>query len=229
MKFRFVALAAAALVASPASSAGFTVYPKISAFADGSTVGGKYVFIRSGVPDGANTLEFREYSVVLRKALAEKGMTEATNPAEATLVIDFNFGIEARSVQTSTPQYGKVGVKSKTEVQNILGQQKLVTKHTPVYGTTGYTTETEATYRRWITVVALDAAAFRASGKLVEKWKLSTESEGVTNDLRIFVPALVYASRPYIGASTGRTIDTKVIWKNKSKDVVAFLGPPPED
>jgi hypothetical protein len=224
-------LALSLLLAAPLPAfAADSFVSEISAFSDGTPVAGThYIFVRTGDPGGTQSLEFKEYAALLRKALAEKGLIEAMQPGEAAIVIDFNFGIDSRSVQRSTPTYGQVGVKTEMETRNVFGQQQLFSKSKPVYGVTGSQTSTATVHRRWMTIKAFDADALRATKSLVEKWSVQSESEGSSGDLRRVVPVMVYASRPYIGTSSGRAIEVKVKWKKKDADIVAFLGPPPGD
>lgn len=227
MKRCFLFMLATAM-AGPALAGGFTVHGKITSYTDGSPVEGQtYVLTRTAHPGGAQSLEFKEVAAFLKKALAERNITEAADPAEASVVIDFDFGIDSRVEQESSPVYGTVGVKTKVTSNPFTGE--ISTTNKKVDGITGYSTSSTTLYRRWVSIKAFDAGALRTSKSLVEKWAVAGESEGVTNDLRMFVPVIIYASRPYLGTSSGRAVEVKVVWKKKNTEAIAFLGAPPED
>jgi hypothetical protein len=82
------------------------------------------------------------------------------------------------------------------------------TTYTPTYGVTGYQTQANSytTYTRFLEVTAYDLSAYRHEKRQRQVWKTSAVSTGASNDLRLVLPYMIAAIKPYVAGNTGRSV-----------------------
>jgi len=175
-----------------------------------------------------NDLQFQEFSGYINKALISQGFTPTENIEEAELVIFLGYGIgepEEHLYSYSIPMWGQTGISSASTYGTVntygnFGSYSSRTTYTPSYGITGYTSRTGSyiTYFRYILLTAFDLNEYRKSQKTVQVWKTTITSSGSSDDLRRVFPALVGASKEYIGTNTGQKI--KVVLEESDKRVL---------
>lgn len=65
-------------------------------------------------------------------------------------------------------------------------------------------------YTRFLFLDAYDVATYIKENKMNQVWKTNVVSAGSSNDLRLVMPYMVTAMKPYLGTNTGRKIDVEV-------------------
>jgi hypothetical protein len=71
-------------------------------------------------------------------------------------------------------------------------------------------------------VAAYDLAAYRHEKKQRQVWKTSAVSTGSSNDLRLVLPYMIAAMKPYLAGNTGRSIQVEL--KEEDPAVSALRG-----
>ena len=170
----------------------------------GAPKGGHYVLV-SGIPHtGPEDLMFQTAAGFLKRALARQGYTEASSMEHAAQVIMLSYEVSGPQIITDVhtvqqdPGYYKYGYYPRT-----------------------YTTHHKVYVRR-LMVKAYDALSFR-SPKRLQYWRTSAVSIGETGDLRRFLPVLVAAVEPYLGANTQNEIKVLVAEDDERLDPNPFI------
>lgn len=81
-----------------------------------------------------------------------------------------------------------------------------------MYGVGGYAQRVESytLYRRYLMLDAYDATAYLNKQTPQQLWKISVQSLGQSNDLRLTLPFMVTAMQPYIASNTGQIVSVDV-------------------
>lgn len=179
-----------------------------------------FVLLPSQEGKTADDLQFLEFSAYVERALAARGFSKASDFSTADLAIFVAYGIGDPKTQTYTynlPVWGQTGVASSTTTGNVnvygnTGTYSQTTTNTPQYGIKGYTSHqgSVTTFTRHAFLTAYDLATFRESKSEKVVWETKIASVGSSGDLRRVFPIMIAASRPYIGASTGKIVDVSL-------------------
>ena len=175
----------------------------------------------------ANQLQYKEYTVYVKRALANKGYVVTDNSDEAEVAVFLSYGISEphESIYSySSPVWGQTGVSSSHTTGTIhsfgsgMASYSGTTTHTPEYGITGYTSKigTRITYNRFMILDAYNLEEHRKTQKEVQLWRTKAISTGSSADLRQVFPVMVAASSEYIGENTGKQIKL-VLYENDKK------------
>ena len=102
------------------------------------------------------------------------------------------------------------------------------TTYTPTYGVTGSTTHigTNTVFTRFLFLDAYDVATYLKEKKMNQVWKTNVVSTGSSGDLRLVVPYMVAAMKPYLGTNTGRKIEVEVAADDPSVQLLRGGQPP---
>jgi hypothetical protein len=102
------------------------------------------------------------------------------------------------------------------------------TTYTPTYGITGSTTHigTHTVFTRFLFLDAYDIATYAKEQKMSQVWKTNVVSTGSSDDLRLVVPYMVAAMKPYLGTNTGRRIEVVVPGDDPSVQLLRGGQPP---
>jgi hypothetical protein len=208
----FAALSFSLLLASCVRNA-----VQFSASVDGLTspsadIKKKYI-LAPGLKDvNSGDLQYKEFAEYVDRVLSELGFTKAENVDDADSIIYLSYGIsdpQKNRFSYVLPVWGQTGfsgslTSGKYSFFGNTVSYSGTTTYTPQYGIAGYMPVTESynTYQRYMMLDAYDLDAFRKDKQLNQIWKTVISSEGVMNDLRMVVPVLIGASRPYIGKNT---------------------------
>ena len=198
-----------------------TFYVKVDSINSGENVANKSFIILPGVKDfSVNDLHFKEYAKYVKRAFEAKGYTIVEAPENAEVVVFMKYGIsdpEEHSYLYSVPVWGQTGYSSSTTTGSTYSHGGITsysetTTYTPNYGVVGNETRrgTYVTYFCYLVLNAYDFKAYRESEKEVQLWKTIITSSGSSGDLRVVVPILVAAAKPYIGDNTGKKIGIKI-------------------
>lgn len=180
----------------------------------------RYVLMPGGKGVDAGDLQFQEFAAYIEKVLAEKGFVKASTFQVADIVIFLAYAIgDPKTYQYtySLPTWGQTGVSSSNTYGTVSSYGSMATysgttTYTPTYGVTGSTTHvgTDTVYTRFLFLDAYDVPTYVKEKKMSQVWKTNVVSTGSSGDLRLVVPYMVAAMKPYLGTNTGRKIEVEV-------------------
>lgn len=175
-----------------------------------------YVLLPGNDGVSPGDLRYQEFAVYVRRALAERGYVETTDPVNAPIAVVLSYGIgdpQEHVRSKSIPVWGQTGVSSSTTRGTAttfgnISTYSGTTTHTPKYGVTGYRTvaESQTTFFRFMILDAYDLDAFRARKDVVALWNTTVTSRGSSGDLRQVFPILVAASKDHFASNTGKQV-----------------------
>lgn len=181
-------------------------------------------------------LQYQEFVTYVDAVLQERGLIKVTSTDDADILIFFSYSMgdpQVNQYTYSTPIFGQTGVSSASTYGNVssTGAFSATTTYTPTYGVTGSAIQTkrEVLYTRMVQLEAMDVPTYRADKKLVQVWKTSVISTGTSGDLRLVMPFLVAAMKPYVGTNISRRITVEISEKDKSLKALRALHPQPDD
>jgi hypothetical protein len=185
-----------------------------------ATVKKRYILISGGKEGEVNNLQFQEFATYINKVLTEKGFMKVGAFQDADVAIFFTYAIgnpQTYQYTYSLPIYGQTGVSSANTNGTLTSYGQTATyssttTYTPTYGVTGSTTHsyTDTVYTRFLFLDAYDVATYIKENKMNQVWKTNVVSTGSSNDLRLVMPYMVTAMKPYLCTNTGRKIDVEV-------------------
>ena len=180
----------------------------------------RYVLLPGGKGVEAADLQFQEFAVYVDKVLSEKGFVKAPALQYADVAIFLACAIgdpQTYQYTYSVPTWGQTGVSSSNTYGTVssfggIATYSGTTRYTPTYGITGSTTHvgTDTVYSRFLFLDAYDVPTYMSKKRLAQVWKTSVVSSGSSGDLRLVVPYMVAAMKPYVGTNTGRRIEVQV-------------------
>ncbi|WP_299976813.1 DUF4136 domain-containing protein [Desulfobacula sp.] len=141
-----------------------------------------------------NDLQFKEFARYVGNALSQKGYKYISSKEGADLLIRLAYGIGSPKTETSTRTYNTSGGYSYPVGWTWI--------HVPP--TTKTVTTSSTTYARFLILEAYDSKDHS------QLWKTTLKSEGTTSDLRIALPHIIAAGRPYFGTNTGQKLKVNV-------------------
>jgi hypothetical protein len=181
----------------------------------------RYVLMPGGKDVDVGDLQFQEFASYIDKVLTESGFVKAPTFQEADVAIFLAYAIgdpQTYQYTYSLPTWGKTGVSSANTYGTVSSYGNSATysgttTYTPTYGVTGYTTQiaSNTVYTRFLFLDAYDVATYVKENKMNQVWKTSVISTGSSNDLRLVVPYMVTAMKPYFGANTGRKVEVEIL------------------
>lgn len=220
-------------VALLAACGATSIYSTANGFSIGAPPAGTtYLLLTDTEKTEGESLEFREYSSHIERALSVKGWKRVYDYGAADQIVFAGYGIgnpQKERVSYSLPVWGQTGVSGSTTTGTITsygnyGTVNATTNYTPTYGIKGYNqfSTTVTTYDRWLRLASVDRKAYDQTGKVNEIWKLMVSSNGSTGDLRTVFPYLSMVASRYAGDNTGKAL--KVTYKMDGKEYKAFVG-----
>jgi len=202
------------------------------------SVGRRYLLLPGNQGSTPDDLEFLEYARYVETVLTPLGFSKASTEQDADIAIFLSYGVgapETHQVTSSSPVYGQTGVSSATTSGTIMplgggmASYSDNTTYTPQYGVTGYQTHSHSytTYTRSLQLIAYDVAAYRHEKKQRQVLKTSVVSTGSSGDLRLVLPYMITAMKPYLAGNTGRSI--RIELKEDDPTVTVLRGKSPKD
>jgi hypothetical protein len=188
--------------------------------------------LKTKVPPGeADSLRVQEATVFIKTALSGRGLYEASNPEQADVVVDVDFGIESPRVRmeiSSVPIYAQVGGGVRYEQVSVRDAKGNVSSRTvPVYDPPrtemiGYrdVLTPVSIYEKYLRISAHENKATVEGRPPAEIWSVSVKSEDESKDLRKYLPLLASASVDYIGKET---TTEEVVKVGESDATVTFV------
>ncbi|WP_345532026.1 hypothetical protein [Viridibacterium curvum] len=181
----------------------------------------RYVLMPGSKGVDAADLQFMEFSAYVDKVLSEKGFVKAPSFQEAEIAIFFTYAIgdpQTYQYSYSVPTWGQTGIASSNTYGTVSSTGRTATysgttTYTPTYGVTGSTTQigTNTVYSRFLFLDAYDTATYIKENKMVQVWKTNVVSTGSSGDLRLVIPYMVAAMKPYVGTNTRQKIEVEVL------------------
>lgn len=160
-----------------------------------------------------NDLQFLEFSEYVKRALANDDYIFISDPSKADVAIAIGYGVgnpETRTHTYSMPVFGKTGLSSTTTKYDWYSNEAK-TQLNYNYGI--YTKDVNVsvtTYKKYVTVEALDLKYFKKNKKVKQLWKTMVYNIDANDDLRVHFPFLIAAANIYLGKDTERTIDNQI-------------------
>lgn len=195
-----------------------------------------YVLLPGGKGVEAGDLQFQEYASYVEKVLREKGFVKAAKFQDADVAIFLAYAIgdpQTYQYTYSLPTWGQTGVSSSNTYGTVssyggMATYSGITTYTPTYGFTGSTTHvgTNTVYSRFLFLDAYDAPTYMKKNKMVQVWKTTVVSTGSSGDLRLVVPYMVAAMKPYLGTNTGQKITVEVPLNDPVVQILRGNQPP---
>jgi hypothetical protein len=189
---------------------------RIDSISSGQPTCQKYYLFPGKEGVSAGDLQFQEFATYTHRALQQKGFVKTDIATDADIAVFLYYNISEPSEHQysySTPIYGQTGVSSSQTYGSLYSYGNNATysgttTYTPTYGVVGSCQHSGAyiTFTRYISLNALDLAAYRKSEEEKQVWKTDIFSTGSSGDLRKVFPVMLAASVPYIGENTGEKI-----------------------
>lgn len=149
-------------------------------------------------------LQFMEFKGYVEKALLNRGFVKAEQMQDGDAVLFLDYG-------TGEPQIRQYSYD--VPIMNNFGYYPYYRSYryypSMAYGYTQHI-ETYTVFKRHLTLEAYDMAAYLLQKPPVQLWKVSVQSQGQSNDLRLVFPYMVAAMQPYIAANTGHMVAVPV-------------------
>lgn len=150
-------------------------------------------------------LQFIEFKTYAEKALISRGYVKADNLQDGDLVLFMSYGVsEPQSYQYSYD----------VPVWYDMGFYPYYRRYRFYPGMTGYyyaqRVENYMVYRRYLTLEAYDMAAYLQQQPPRQLWKITVQSQGQSNDLRLTLPYMVAAMQQYIGSNTQHMVSVVI-------------------
>ena len=196
----------------------------------------RYVLLPGGKGVEAGDLQFQEFAAYIEKILTEKGFVKAGAYQDADVAIFLTYAIgdpQTYQYSYSLPTWGQTGVSSANTYGTVssyggMATYSGTTTYTPTYGITGSTTHigTNTVFTRFQFLDAYDVATYLKDKKMSQVWKTNVVSTGSSGDLRLVVPYMVAAMKPYLGTNTGRKIEVEVAADDPSVQLLRGGQPP---
>lgn len=181
----------------------------------------RYVLLPGGKDVNVGDLQYQEFASYIDKILIERGFIKAPAFQEADVVIFLAYTIgdpQTYQYTYSLPTLGQTGISSANTYGTVSSYGNSATysgttTYTPTYGVTGYTTRiaSDTAYTRFVSLDAYDIATYVKENKLNQVWKTSVVSTGASNDLRLVMPYMVAAMKPYFGLNIGQKIEVNIL------------------
>lgn len=189
------------LIVAVSTLSGCSIYRiNVSGISTTGYVRGQTFYLYPGNPAvRASDLQFQEFARYVAYEMQAQGYRHTSDPSKAALAIFLDYGIgnpkdsyHTQSITTNHP-----GQAWNMPEQSV--------------------TTTRTSYRRYVTLQAVDFAHYRRevsrgdpNPPSKQLWQLSITSRGSSGDLRKVFPIMVKAGRPYIGTNTGRVISLEI-------------------
>lgn len=155
-------------------------------------------------------LQFIEFKNHVEKALIKRGFIKAASLQAGDVVVYLSYGIGEPQVH----QYAyDVPVWTGYGYYPYYGRRYgYYPRMGMMYGVGGYAQRLESytLYRRYLMLDAYDATAYLNKQTPQQLWKISVQSMGQSNDLRLTLPFMVTAMQPYIASNTGQIVTVDV-------------------
>jgi hypothetical protein len=165
----------------------------------------------------SDQLQYEEIKKYIVTVMTERGYKITNNQKKATLAIIVDYGISApkqNEFSYNAPVFGQTGYSSSNTTGTMSGSGNTATinsstQYMPQYGITGYKTVqgSYTTYTRYLKLVAYDFKRFLATKKEKQVWYSVGVSTGSSEDLRLVIPYIIVALKPYIGKNSGKIIN----------------------
>lgn len=176
----------------------------------------KYILLSGIKGVDVNDLQFKEYAMYVRRALAEKGFTLADDIKQAELAVFLSYGIgepQAIPYAFSLPIYGQTGGGTTTYNATTFGPGGIANTvgtayQVPQYGVVGSQSYSGVNflYFRYMVLEAIDLDKYRRTNAITPVWKTTVTSAGSSGDLRRVLPIMVAGAEPYISTNTGKQV-----------------------
>ncbi len=173
-----------------------------------------YIIVPADSTVSPADLQFSEYANELVCALDDKRYRQAETPEKADVVIYMAYAISAPQEHTlvsSATDYGFSN--STTNVAGTVGMKPVTgSATTQTYGPVGthLQTRTVTSYRRVLIISAADADKVRAKDPSPEIWRDVVTSEGTNGDLRVIMPAMIYAASSLFAQNSHQAVALRV-------------------
>lgn len=152
----------------------------------------------------AQDLQFIEFKNYVEKVLAKRGFIKADSLQDGDVVLFLNYGVgEPQAFQTSYD----VPVWSGWGYYPYYRRYRFYPAMSPYYT---QRIETYMLYKRYLSLEAYDMAAYLQQKTPRQLWKVTVQSRGTSNDLRLTLPYMLAAMEPYVGTNTGHMVTVDV-------------------
>lgn len=177
--------------------------------------GAKYTILPANKDVSPNDLQFKEYKNLINKILQNSGYRAAKSKKESEIIIYLYYGIsnpQEKIYSYSTPIFGQTGIASSNTHGSITnmgnyGSYSATTNYTPTYGISGYANHV-GTYTYYTRTLVLSAVKNAKNNE--ETWRVTVESTGSSNDLRVVMPALAIAAETFLGQNSYNKITIRI-------------------
>ncbi len=152
-------------------------------------------------------LQFMEFKNHVEKALLKRGFIKAPSLQAGDVVLFLSYGVGEPQVH----QYAyDVPVWSGYGYYPYYGRRYGFYPRMGMYGGYARRMESYTLYRRHLMLEAYDMTAYLNKETPRQLWKVSVQSLGQSNDLRLTLPFMVTAMQPYVATNSGRIVTVDV-------------------
>lgn len=180
----------------------------------------QFVILPGNKDTGEFDLQFIEFKNYVEKALLNRGFIKSPSLQAGDVVLFLSYGVGEPQVH----QYAyDVPVWSGYGYYPYYGRRYgYYPRMGMMYGVGGYAQHVESytLYRRYLMLDAYDMAAYLNKQTPQQLWKVTVQSQGQSNDLRLTLPFMVAAMQPYIATNTGQMLTVDVDeWNPLLRDI----------
>lgn len=145
-------------------------------------------------------LQFIEFKAYVEKVLAKRGFTKADSLQNGDVAVFLSYGVgepQAYQVSYDVPVWNNMGFYP------YYRRYGFYPSMSPYYT---QRIETYMLYKRYLSLEAYDMEAYLQRKTPKQLWKITVQSRGTSNDLRLTMPYMLTAMQPYIGTNTGHMV-----------------------
>lgn len=171
----------------------------------------QFVILPGNKDTNENDLLFIEFKNYVERALIQRGFVKAPSLETGDVVLFLSYGIGEPQVHQFS--YDVPIWTSYSYYPYYYGRRRGYSPRPSVaYGVSGYTQRIESytLYRRYLILDAYEMGAYLNKQTPQQLWKISVQSQGQSNDLRLTLPFMVTAMQPYIASNTRRIMTVDV-------------------
>ena len=176
--------------------------------------GGSYRIVNRNPNVDSDSLHYKEIEKAVKTALSGKGMYEAPDPAKADVVVNLDYGMNPPRV-TEEHRSEPIFLSTPGQMRSETVQTGVDRRGNPIYTTvisqdpphTDYVGDEDyvvpvVIYEKYLRLSARENKVTEEGKQPLEVWSVDVTSEGTSNNLRRYIPAMAAATIGYIGKDT---------------------------
>ncbi len=192
-----------------------------------------YILVPRDPATDVNDLRYKETAGWIKTALSAKGMYEATDPLDADMIIEVDYGMEPPRQEVrivEEPQYVRVQGPGSYQTMQVRDPKTGAVRTVQIYVPGRVSTELAGYQQRAITTVVNEkylvltakenSLATDGDTAAEELWSVAVKNEDESDNLREYLPIMAASATDYIGEDTE---NKKTVRLKSDDEVIAFV------